>query len=221
MKPYYEEDGITIYHGDCREVLPLLPAAALIFFDPPYGLGIAAWDSAFDAKGHADLCWANICDGGSIYATCSPHILAGMLGLFSHRRLIAWGKPNLPLRKNLNEWEWSTEYVVWATKGEPRVFNKPTGENARDYWRIAVESGFLNRDAGQHPARKPIELLLRIVGASTRDGDLVVDPFCGSGTTLKAAKQSGRRAIGIEIEERYCEIAAKRLSQRVLPLTAA
>jgi hypothetical protein len=105
MKPYYEEDGITIYHGDCREVLPLLPAAALIFFDPPYGLGIAAWDSAFDAKGHADLCWANICDGGSIYATCSPHILAGMLGLFSHRRLIAWGKPNLPLRKNLNRRE--------------------------------------------------------------------------------------------------------------------
>lgn len=69
-----------------------------------------------------------------------------------------------------------------------------------------------------HPTQKPIKLMRAVLGMVTGDGDVVVDPYCGTGTTLRAAKDLGRRAIGIEIEERYCDIAARRLSQEVLAL---
>ena len=201
--------------GDCLEVMRGMDAGSvdLIFFDPPYGLNIAGWDASTNsAHAVADTCWGLLREGGSIYTTCSPHILVEFMDLWpvKVRRIIAWGKPNLPLRKNLNEWEWSTEYVLWITKGEPTVFNKPHGEDSRDYWRIHVENGFLRKDTFHHPARKPEGLLRRIVDASTNPGDLILDPFCGSGTTGVACIQTGRRFIGIEIDPGYADIARAR-----------
>jgi len=223
--PYYHDEaaGITIYCGDCRKILPSLEMEGvdLAFFDPPYGLGIASWDQHFDAEDVAQLCLSRLTPTGSLYATCSPHILPEMIRILQPRRIIAWGKPNLPLRKNLNEWEWSTEFILWRTASDAFVFNKPYGESARDYWRIPVENGFLNPDGGYHPARKPMALLRRIITASSSPSQTILDPFMGSGTTLRVAKDFGRRCIGIEIEERYCEVAAKRLQQSVLPLGEA
>lgn len=207
-----QTDTYTLYHGDCLDVLPLLPDADLIFFDPPYGIGIAEWDKVFDAEKAAQLCLGKLKPGGSLYATCSLHILPDMMRLLPYRRVISWCKPNLPLRKNLHEWEWSTEYVLWVTNGTPKTFNKPHGEDARDYWRIPLENGFLRKDDFNHPARKPIALLDRIIKASTVTGDLVIDPFLGSATTGVVCTNTNRHFIGIEKDEYYYTRAVQRLN---------
>jgi site-specific DNA-methyltransferase (adenine-specific) len=129
------------------------------------------------------------------------------------RRIITWCKPNLPLRKNMNDFEWSTEFVLWETKGEARVFNKPHGEAARDYWRIPVENGFLNTDKNFHPARKPVALLKRIILTSSCIGDTVIDPFMGSGTTGVASVETGRNFIGCETDKKYFHSSQKRIEQ--------
>jgi len=203
----------TLHCGDCLDILPTLPneSVALAFIDLPYGLGIAKWDKELSGLEAIPLCREKLMQGGSMYATCTAHILTELMRHFDTRRLIVWAKPNLPLRKNLNEWEWSTEYVLWETKGAPRVFNKPHGEDGRDYWRIPVENGFLNPDKLTHPARKPTALLRRIVQASTVLGDLVLDPFMGSGTTGVACMLEGRRFVGAEIDPHYFDIARQRI----------
>ena len=216
MTPYYDSGGIQIFHGDCREVLPGLGPVDLVFFDPPYGLNIAAWDTKLDGLDVLPVARSLLVPDGVICATCSPHILTAMMSAMPGCRVVTWCKPNLPMRKNLRDFEWSTEFVLFERHGTP-YFGKPYGEGGRDYWRIAVENGFLNPDAGRHPARKPIQLLARVVASSCPTGGTTLDPFMGSGTTLRAAKDLARRAIGIEIEERYCEIAARRLDQEVLP----
>lgn len=217
-EPYYHRDGITIYCADCRDVLPYLPPVDLVFFDPPYGINVAEWDKEFNTQDVAALAMTMLVETGSLYATCSSHILEPMMACIPYRRIISWGKPNLPMRKHLNEWEWSTEFILWATKSDEFIFTKPDGESGRDYWRIPVENGFLNPDNNPHPARKPLALLKRIVNSSSPISGLILDPFMGSGTTLRAAMDLGRKAIGIEIEERYCEIAVKRLQQSVMRL---
>lgn len=204
----------TLHHGDCLDLLRTIPDARmdLVFLDPPYGLNIAAWDTTLPPDELFAATLAILKPGGSLYATCSSHILPTFLRLLPYRRVIAWGKPNLPLRKHLNEWEWSTEFVVWVTHGEPRVFNKPSGEDARDYWRIPVENGFLRKDTFHHPARKPLALLERIITASTHPGDVVFDPFMGSGTTGVACVNTGRHFIGIEKAQQYYDIARERIT---------
>jgi DNA modification methylase len=208
----------TLHHGDCLAILPMLANKSihLAFIDLPYGLGIAEWDKELSGLEAISLCRDKLVDGGSMYATCTAHILPELIRHFDVRRLIVWAKPNLPLRKTLNEWEWSTEYVIWETKGEPRCFNKPPGESGRDYWRIPVENGFLNTDNLTHPARKPIALMRRIVQASTMPGDVVLDPFMGSGTTGVAAVHDGRNFIGIEKDIHHFATAKKRID-RVQP----
>jgi site-specific DNA-methyltransferase (adenine-specific) len=209
---------VTLYHGDCLEILPTLAdgSVALVFIDLPYGLGIAKWDSQLSGLEAIPMARPLLGNGGSLYATCTPHILDIMRQHVNARRIITWCKPNLPLRKTLNEWEWSTEFVLWETAGEPATFNKPWGEDGRDYWRIAVENGFLNPDGYKHPARKPVALMDRIIKASTNLGDTVLDPFMGSGTTGVACVQTGRNFIGIEIDPTYYAIAEKRIAEAQL-----
>jgi len=208
----------TLHNGDCLPYLRSLPKDSihLAFLDIPYGLGVADWDKSISGLEAFDLCRNLLVDGGSIYATCTFHILDQVKSIMNVRRIISWCKPNLPLRKNMQDWEWSTEFVLWETKGEPRVFNKPHGEASRDYWRIHVENGFLNKDGNDHPARKPIQLLKRIIATSTNEGDTVIDPFMGSGTTGVAAVQLDRNFIGCEISAKHFPEAESRISSAVL-----
>ena len=204
MQPYYERDGITIYHGDCREVLPTLEPVDLVLTDPPYGVGRAAWDDALP------LWWMD-----------DAARLAPVLGVMP-------GVPNLlrlphEIGRLTYRWTLAAHIVNGMTRGAMGYGNWiPCLVYAADsvsIFRQSSDAGrvVIGRDTKpDHPSPKPYEAMRWFV--SSLPGGLILDPFMGSGTTLRAAKDLGRRAIGIEIEERYCEIAARRLEQQVLPL---
>ena len=209
MKPYYQDDAVTIYHGDCREVLPTL-TCELIVTDPPYGIGMAYGDGTDDAP---ETHWDWFLPILALMRSASPQVV------FTHRQDAIW---NLPKPDHLCVWHkpFNLTFSIkgWQAKWEP-VFvyggkvTKVAAPHARrasstDSWSFNTEPNVYG-----HPATKPLSLMKEIV--STFSGG-VVDPFMGSGTTLRAAKDLGRKAIGIEIEERYCEIAAKRMQQEVL-----
>ena len=195
MKPYYEHAGITIYHGDCRDVLPTVTVDVLVT-DPPYGLG-EKWNGGT---------WAS----NPIYDEAKKwdHLFPGLASLVAQfAQAIVWGGNYyaLPPSRCWLSWEKSSRMptmadfeLAWTNLDRPgkawREDRNPDGKR-------------------EHPTQKP-ESLMRWCLGFVKSG-IIVDPFMGSGTTLVAAKALGRRAIGIEIEERYCEIAAKRLSQEV------
>ena len=223
MKPYYgPHEGITIYHGDCREILPTLEPADLVVTDPPYFVPVAtyvnAWGAAPTRRMLGDMSvmqWyfdsllptIPLRDSGSAYLFCDaksyPIFWRAMFPLFKHVRLLVWDKV---VSYNGYTWRHQHELVAWGDgENAERV---PTGDGDVLRFRGVPQEGRV------HPAQKPVDMLATIIGKHA--GGLLLDPFMGSGSTLVAAKNLGRRAIGIEIEERYCEIAAKRMSQEVL-----
>ena len=223
MKPYYQDTAVTLYHGDCREILPQLKCPnttycleacdgrcqLAVVADPPYGVGyvpgnpyksdfagvtVYGDNAPFDPRFLVSLSVPTILFGANHYANLLPPS-AGWL---------VWDKRcNLGTR-TMNDCE-----LAWTNlSNTARLFY-----HLWDGYRKDSERG----ERRQHPTQKPVELMTWCL--SFVDERLtILDPFCGSGTTLRAAKDLGRRAIGIEIEERYCEIAAKRLAQEVLPL---
>lgn len=212
MTPYYEHAGITIYHGDCREVLPGL--AGVVVADPPYGCS-------------ATTGWGGAHGGFSIVGD-SDVVLRDWLVTFvvdHDLSAVVFGSPRI---KRPDGWT----LLIWS-KGEHTGMGNLSFPWKPDYEEIYVRgSGFSGRrtssvlqfnadnsSARLHPTEKPTDLMQELVGKCPPG--TILDPFMGSGTTLVAAKNLGRKAIGIEVEERYCEIAAQRLSQEVLPLEAA
>lgn len=227
MKPYYEQDGITIYHGDCMEVLPALAASPvdLVLTDPPYGVSYVsnyrvaghpmrapiANDESLDVVAKAwPLAMDCLANDRHWYAFASPRKIGEAGGIYSgFRHILAWDKGDMGTVGDLacgfgEAWE----AIFYGMKGRRPLFGKRPRTVLRYDWSARWDP--------VHPTVKPVDLLVRLIGHSTDVGEIVLDPFMGSGTTLRAAKDSGRRAIGIEIEERYCEAAANRLSQRVL-----
>lgn len=224
MTPYYQDDYVTIYHARCEDVLPDLIGVGIeaIVTDPPYNAinretgGLRRLD-----KGRADSepvdidalapLFARIARG-TVYVWCAQEQLSRWLSAFQREgmttRTCVWWKTNPSPMNGEHFWLSAIELCAFARHGGA-VFNRRC---AAPVWRFPVA------DANGHPTPKPIGLMAEQVGASTNPGDLVLDPYMGSGSTLVAAKNLGRRAIGIEIEERYCEIAARRLSQEVLDL---
>ncbi len=198
MKPYYEDTkaGIVIYNADCRDVLPGLPSVDLVLTDPPYGMGKAAWDVLIPSCE-----WLPVARQSKTVA-----LFCGVRGLFDYPKpdwTMAWVRMASTQRngkfRGFNNWEPVLVY------GGDRIPNDVVSmQNLQDC------------EAAAHPTSKPLRLMTKL--AERLGGETILDPFMGSGTTLRAAKDLGRKAIGIEIEERYCEIAAKRLSQEVLAL---
>lgn len=218
MKPYYSEPGITIYHGDCRDILPSLPKVDLVLIDPPYNAKIDYGERNNDNQDWTlyadwlvkiiDQCIA-VCEG-PVFCFLSVNGLLQTIPLKRPRHICVWDKPmsfspRLGGSPFLPHWEPCAVYgKVWGEGGRVPDWHLP------DVWHhnTARRNG--------HPCPKPDSLMLQIIGASP--SQTILDPFMGSGTTLRAAKDLGRKAIGIEIEEKYCEIAVKRLRQEVLPL---
>ncbi len=196
MTPYYDHAGITIYHGDCREHFS---HADLLLTDPPYGLGIAAnpFRQRFDRQDWDNHPVDAKLLSSLILLTQSAIIWGGnYFGLPAHQCFLIWDK--------LQPQDFSSSMCeqAWTNLEMPaKIFRK------------SVVSYFK-----EHPTQKPVELLTWCI-SFLPDAKTILDPFMGSGSTLRAAKDLGRKAIGIEIEERYCEIAAKRMAQEVFSFT--
>lgn len=217
MKPYYEEDGITIYCADCRDVLPTLPKVDLVLTDPPYcdqvhegartgqgeGLLISFPSvtsdylrevfSAVNLHGWivATMAWDHIAD----LSKCPPNETRFV-------RFGIWHKPNGMPQMSGDRPSQGWEGVGILHKGGGRMRWNGGGRHA--FWSIP-------KTEGAHPTTKPLSLFTSFVALFSNEGQTILDPFMGSGTTLVAAKKLDRKAIGIEISREYCDIAIKRL----------
>ena len=226
IKPYYEEPGIVIYHADCREILPLLDERADLFIaDPPFSIPV----KYHDAAGNFPRSWGDLAvmepffrevfaamrtaqkDDAQTYICCDhqsyPIFFKAALPFWQRSHLIIWYKPT---GRRGNGWKHSHELIMhlatpWTSYGDKFL---------QDVIGI-MPTRTLNRE---HPAEKPGDLWLFLLQASPAINRLVIDPFMGSGESLLVTRNAGHRAIGIEIEEKYCEIAVRRLQQEVLPL---
>ena len=208
MTPYYDEDGITIYCGDCLELSPL--NADVMVTDPPYGIDYhSGRENALPSvAGDADTAMRDTILSKwwvrplAVFASwrCRPPI--------EPRGQLIWSK-NCGGMGDLS-FPWKPDYEVCWIYGDGWA-----GHRGSSILRARTVPTWNSGPARRvHPTEKPIDLLEQIIEKAP--AGVIADPFMGSGTTLVAAKNLGRRAIGIEIEERYCEIAAKRLSQKVL-----
>lgn len=214
IKPYYESGGITIYHGDCRDIFPALTWDVMIT-DPPYGIDYrlhnrgfrpASWvDGAIESDKDTSLRdWVvgQLCGKPSI-----------MFGTWKARRpehiraVLIWDKgPACGMGDLKFPWKGSYEEIYvfgqgWSGHRDESVLKGHTVVSWETQGRM-------------HPTQKPVSLIGHFIEKAPTG--VLIDPFMGSGTTLVAAKELGRMAIGIEVEEKYCEIAVKRLAQEVL-----
>ena len=206
MKPYYDQDGITIYNADCRDVLPTLGKFDLLLTDPPYGIG---WNTRYSRFTNS-LSSAERVDNDLIANDESTDMMEMALAIEGAK--IIWGAHLSPwLVKNRGSWlVWDKRFetgtamladaeMAWWSKGTGVYIHKHTWQGM-----IGDKSGVPKKRV--HPNQKP-EGLLRWCLSLVPDAQTILDPFMGSGTTLVAAKLEGRKAVGIEINERYCESA--------------
>lgn len=252
MIPYYDHGGITIYNGDCREILPSLSDIALVVTSPPYNQmahmdrpssgmwnksnGGAGFQRLWRENGYRDDMpesdyqeWQNaimeeiggVCrDDASLFynhqvrwrdGECLHPVRWFHPGGWAMRQEIIWNRGG-GMMFNARMFVRFDERILWFVRGKKWTWNQ-SAVGYGTIWNIAREQ---QQQGKKHPVAFPKELPARCIGAASNPGDVVLDPFMGSGTTLRAAKDMGRRAIGIEIEEKYCEIAAKRMGQEVL-----
>ncbi len=218
MKPYFEDESVTIYHGDCREVLPELSRVDLLLTDPPYGVQLRNNGRVKNRRSQRHF---------DIVGDCSQDMGQCVIDWAASQEIAVIAFAN-PMKAWAGEWR---QWLVWDKGGAVggggdrgkcwkqtweliQVARTPELQGNRD---SAVLSFYVTPHlSADHIAAKPVALIRYLIAKV--NASLVLDPFMGTGTTLRAAKDLGMRAIGIEIEERYCEIAAKRMAQQVLPI---
>lgn len=207
--PYYADADVVIYHGDAREVIPDLPVVPkVIVTDPPYGMAVDTDYRTRGGKTFAPIAGDEVpFDPAFLLAMGLPTALFGGNHFASRlpdsRTWIVWDKRDGVLTNSNADCE-----LIWTNlDGPERIIRHVWAGMLRDSER---------RETKQHPTQKPVAVM-RALLQRMPDG-LVLDPFMGAGSTLVAAKDLGRKAIGIEIDEGYCEAAARRCSQEVLGL---
>ena len=221
---YYEDDFVTLIHGDCREMLAALPRADLLLTDPPYGMNLETRRASKRVAGKSAVIagqakWSK--DSPPVIGDDEPFDPSHLLGTAKHHVIFGgnWFSSRLPdascwlvwdkLRLGTVTPKWNTAQaeLAWTDFGcGVRVFSHLWAGYKRD------------SEIGEHyhPTQKPVALFQWILDRWTGRGDLILDPYCGSGPVLRAAKNLGRRVIGIELDEAYCQIAAARCAQEVL-----
>jgi len=214
-EPFYERDGITIYCGSAWDILPEIGAVDALICDPPYGCKRPSQRTGkrADIQGNAtvDTSWmdlVNVADGGAVYVFTSWEVIeewkTAMKLRWNLRSCIVWDKGIHGLADLKTCWAPRHELCLFAGVGRHEL------QGSRPIDVLQVQR---TNETG-HPYEKPVALMRKLVVAS--GPSLLVDPFMGSGSTLVAAKLEGKQAIGIEIEERYCEMAVQRLRQGFL-----
>lgn len=266
MKPYYQDNQCTIYHGDCAKILPSLDSIDLVVTSPPYDFLRDYRGFSFDVSEVIQGLRGCIAGGGIIVWIVGDQTENGSETGTSFMQAIKFKNMGFKLHDTMiyqklgvvfpetTRYYQSFEYMFIFSSGAPKTINliadKPNSQlNKKISGRYRQPDGRLQRSSGErtghitpeksirtniwcyspgfmksakdayifeHPAIFPEQLAKDHIISWSNPGDLVLDPFMGSGTTLVAAKNLGRRAIGIEIEEKYCEIAVKRLRQEVL-----
>lgn len=219
VNPYYQDEYVTIYHGDCREILPQLEKVDLVLTDPPYGVDIAKIGKV----------------GGSVLAENTPHIPSdwdkdrlnasdvALLLNASREQMIFGGNYIADLlppsncwliwdkRDNLPSNNFADCELIWTSLSSPvRMYSY--------LWQGMLQGDMKHKEYHYHPTQKPVSVMKWCILQAANGMRTILDPFMGSGSTLRASVDLNRKCIGIEIEERYCEIAAERCSQGVLDL---
>ena len=218
-QPYYQDDYVTIYHGDCREILPELPKVDLVLTDPPYGIGLNT-----DGRRFSGGTAGHIAKGGNLIGTGNGNPIMNDDKSFDPSFLLNYGD-------NQIIWGWNHfagklphgSCLVWIKK-----YDEAFGSFLSDAelaWKSKGFGVYCKRDLSnnaianerQHPTQKPVTLMAWCLSFFP-EAQIILDPFLGSGTTAYCAKKLNRKCIGIEIEEKYCEIAANRCRQMVMDL---
>jgi site-specific DNA-methyltransferase (adenine-specific) len=210
--PYYQDKAVVIYHADCREIIPHLPQVDLVLTDPPYGIDYQSarrTDSQRKPKISGDKefpLW--------LFDLCKPN-----------NALFIWCRwdilPFLPIPKSFIVWDKCVHGMgdlqhEYGRQWEACAFYPTLGHKFIKRPIDIIRCPRIPPEELRHPNEKPVGAIAPLIIAN--EGLTILDPFMGSGTTLRATKDLGRKAIGIEIEEKYCEIAAKRMSQEVMEL---
>ncbi len=249
MTPYYADDMVTLYHGDCRELLPALaPTVDCVVADPPYGETSLPWDRWPDG-------WPTVVASVTRSMWCF-----GSLRMFLERRdeFTGWRLSQDVVWRKANGSSFAADRFKrvhetaahWYRGGWADLYRSPQRETGGDGHRnVPLHKGNKTRHTGKvgdtvytddgtrlvqsviavrnlhhrslHPTEKPLGILDPLISYACPADGTVLDPFAGSGSTLVAARDSGRRAIGVEADERYCEIIVRRLAQDCLPVVTA
>lgn len=230
IAPYYTDDAVTIFHGDALDILPRLKKVDLVLTDPPYVIGaVSAGNIGSKAGGWGDMmnssrwfrdwyrmAWNVLRPAGAMWTFCNWRSLPVVMKAaadadWAVTSALVWNKATLGTGGQVGLRP-SYEIVALMAREDFAIEDR----GVSDVWTEAVGSYKPNG----HPAEKPERLVSRIIDVSGRP-PIILDPFMGSGTTLRAAKNLGLRAIGIEAEERYCDLAARRCGQDVLNVGVA
>ena len=226
LRPYYQDASVTIYHGDCREILEHAPTIDLVLTDPPYGMAYnSGWTKVSNAirsdgvrQGVRLLRAAlfemlpRLAPDAHLYTFCHweswPDFYDAASTYFNLRNALIWWKDRGGMGDLRHEYGKDYEVILFGARGRRELTGSRDG---------CVIEGIApcppnNRN---HPTEKPDALMRYLIEKSCPPGGMVCDPFMGAGATLVAAKSVGRRAIGVELEEKYCEIAARRCSQEM------
>lgn len=242
MNPYYQDEAVTIYHGDCREILPYLPNVDLVLTSPQYnfdagsGLGCKYYYT-FDSKGYGDnyitdeyyqlqseILELIIPQAGLVFYNIqmisgNKDALFRLIGNYANflKEIIIWDKRNAEPAINENCLNSQFEFILVFSENNKRKFQRCFFERGTlsNVWSIG--KNIKNQYSTiHHAAIMPDAVADRVLVSFSTTKDLILDPFLGSGTTAFCAKKLNRKCIGIEIEEKYCEIAAQRCSQTVM-----
>jgi len=218
-KPYYQDSHVTLYCGDCRQILPELGKFDLLLTDPPYLLPNMKGGGRFGKEASltgtqgftdagCDHSFLNAFDNW--FCFCSKAqlpVLVNMAAAAKRWNLLTWCKTN-PVPTCNNKYLPDVEFILHKF------------ESGRLFGDFADKSSFFLYPVGdkdtKHPNEKPVKLICKLITLGTKEGETICDPFAGSGTTGVAAKLEGRKAVLIELEERFCEVSAERLRQGVL-----